>query len=721
MTDAWFSIDAAAGVIVACSEGAAVITGRSLESIVGQPWQEVLPLRPDNLVLTQAVALGQSLALPPLLLVDAAARELCVTGMLQPQEGEGRVLLRLWPLPLAAVEIAGQPGPQDVLAVLGIDHLHYPDAEGVQRSSALTAAVLRSLSGILRGRDDVVAVGSTALALLLREADAAEAADMCGALLSHLHRTLPPEITGTAPARFCIGLAQGSASRSTMATLLAANTALLLARQSGEPDPIRVEAAADPELLAGCALSWGGVFSAPVQPTRRPVEQPGTSPEQLAPRVEPPIAPLERDIDGYVVDNMEGAVDQAMFLARFDLPVAIIGPAGTGKLYVARIIHDESGAAPDLFLQIDCREFRSRKSANTRIAHELARAEGKTLVFKSPHLMHHDAQNKLARQISSRTLADVTPRQYLPRMKLVALFPDRLETLIGSGQLTRQLASAFAGFPITVPPIRDRQQAVLRWAHKILLQEGAARDRDMKGFTPDAERAMLAYEWPGNISEMRQCVRDALEKTPKEWLTPVDLGLFKGIDPDGGDVTQDVQPFLVVAQRGPEAEEVYTATTLEALDGALGEAVHALLEHGLNKPLGQWLEDDIVLAALDRYRGDVSRTASFLHTRSRNISRWQPKIVLREEERGASSLWQAPRRLLREWIRELPQPEYSLLTFLHNKLMFHVNDQAAHLATARRADIMGVSTPTYNKRLRELAQHNPGNGPSSGAGVRPGD
>ena len=85
-----------------------------------------------------------------------------------------------------------------------------------------------------------------------------------------------------------------------------------------------------------------------------------------------------------------------------------------------------------------------------------------------------------------------------------------------------------------MPPIKDRKQAVLRWAHKILGQEGVLRDRDMKGFTPDAEQAMLLYDWPGNISEMRQCIYDALEKTDKDWLTPVDLGLFNGINSGWG-------------------------------------------------------------------------------------------------------------------------------------------------------------------------------------------
>jgi DNA-binding NtrC family response regulator len=422
----------------------------------------------------------------------------------------------------------------------------------------------------------------------------------------------------------------------------------------------------------------------------------------------PPVAPIEKNIEGYVVDNMEGAVDQAIFLARLDIPVAIIGSAGTGKMYVARIIHEQSGAAFDLLVPIDCREFRSRNVANTRIARELVQGEGKTLVFKSPHLMHAEVQLKLARQISSRTLADVSPPRYLPRIKLIALFPEKLEVLIRRGELMEPLASAFAGYPIHVPPIKDRKQAVLRWAHKILGQEGVVRDRDMKGFTPDAEQAMLLYDWPGNISEMRQCIHDALEKTDKDWLTPVDLGLFKGINPDGLPYLPEPKPFLTTVQTNDSEDYTYAPSALEGLDVALGEAVHNLLALNIVKPLGAWVEDELVLAALDRYRGDLRQTGDFLHTKPRNISRWLPKIALREEERNGSALWQKSRRLLREWVRESPQSADSPLLLMADKLLVHVNAQGGALGSATRASIMGVSTPTYLKRMREIGDSKKG-------------
>lgn len=428
----------------------------------------------------------------------------------------------------------------------------------------------------------------------------------------------------------------------------------------------------------------------------RQAKQAPAKPQPAAPR------PLEDHIDGYVGDNMEGAIDQAVFLSRLDVPVAVIGPRGTGKLYVAKVIHQESGAAPEKLVAIDCREFRGRKDALNRIARELERSRGKTLVFKSPHLMNPDAQLKLARQISTRVLADTSPPRYLPANRIIALFPDSLEHLVRFGGLNDRLASVFAAYPIRVPPIKDRKRAVLRWAHKILAQEAVRRDRKLSGFTPDAEQAMLQHDWPGNISEMRECIVNALDKTEKEWLTPVDLGLFKGLSPAGHSGPPAKRAYLQALVDTQEEEDTYAPTTLEELSVALGEALHGLLELEAIKPLGSWLDDEVILAVCERYRDNMRAAADFLQTKPRNIGRWMPKVLSRDHERSASSLWQTPHRLIRQWIREAAVMDEPPQELVQRVLLSHVLRQCEGISVADRARIMGVSVPTYQKRLQDM-------------------
>lgn len=410
--------------------------------------------------------------------------------------------------------------------------------------------------------------------------------------------------------------------------------------------------------------------------------------------------PLDTGIVGYISDAMEGAVDQAIFLAGLDVPIAIVGPRGTGKMYVARTIGQTWGGEDNKLITLDCRELRNRRDADAAIHKALCQGENKTLVFKSPHLMNVDSQRRLAKQLSSRVLHNSNPPQYLPRAKYIALFPDDLCHLSQAGTLTEHLASVFAGYPIHVPPIKDRKQAVLRWGHKILAQECAQRGREVKGFTADAEAAMLQHDWPGNISEMRQRIGAALDNAEKSWVTPVDLGIYKRVDEQQPSATPATQGFLEISQMDTEDED-YQPSALEHLDTVLGEAVNHVVSLDLTLPLGTWLEDEIIVSACDRYRGENSRAARFLQTRSRNIGRWMEGISERENERLASTVWQEPRRKVQEWIRETAQPEKPPLDIARALLLLHLETQGGHLKTPVKATIMGVSAPTYLKRLSQ--------------------
>ena len=698
---ATFSLDWKSGVIDDYNEAAANLLGVTQSALCGKLWSTAICCEEnaDSTLMLAMTAQVRS-ALPPFLIRRVDGRQIAVAGMLVPQGRGAAADLLLWKLlDEGESDLSRSFGTSDIVAVLGVDQLSYDQHWGLAETAQLMTGIRTGLLDIIRNRDAVALPTASSIIIILRDVDLEGALDISRALLSHLRRLdMDP---AQQAARICVGLAQMTTGRTPLSTLLAANNALLQAQCGGGEQRIRAAADDDGKLSVGRALNNNGVFcdnlATALSGLRERGEETATSPAAQAALV----TPIEKGIEGYVGDNMEGAVDQAIFLSRLDIPVAIIGPAGTGKMYIAKIIHDESGGAPEMLIAVDCREFRSRSEANTRIAKELGGGEGKTLVFKSPHLMNSEAQLKLARQITSRTLADVSPPQYLPRVKFVALFPDSLEKLIRQGSLITPLASAFAGYPIHVPPIKDRKQAVLRWAHKVLDQEGILRARDMKGFTPDAEQAMLLYDWPGNISEMRECIVNALEKTEKDWLTPVDLGLFKGITPDGMPYLPAPKPFLAMVETNAADDGAYIPSVLETLDVALGEVLHNLLIANVIKPLGAWIDDEVVLAALDRYRDEIPKAAQFLHTKPRNVSRWLPKIRSRDEERNGNSGWQKSRRLLREWVRESPQLPESPLQLVQDLLIAHVITQCSAISAANRAAIMGVSLPTYLKRLRE--------------------
>ena len=697
----WLHLDIDSGRIAECNELAAGLLGEDVATLRGRPWRDLLCSKGAAEELEHAICAGVRCTLVPFILRRAQLPDVVVGGMVLP--AASAVSLLLWPLLDQGLRLPEDIVPADVIAVLGIEQLATARSGAAADRGALIQEIRSSLFGILRNRDHIAQPVDGSVVLVLKAVSLDDGQDICRALLSHLHSGSALNQQQLAQIRLSVGLAAMSSHPTALDTLLAANNALLRLQYSEGSGRIRVASADDGHYLSRLAANPYALFSGSPALSFSSVRSAGVDPGTTNNTVPMEGAPLERGIEGYVVDNMEGAVDQAIFLANLDIPIAIIGASGTGKLYIAKIIQQQSLAAGDALVVMDCREFRSRGDANKRIAAALENSAGKTLVFKSPQLMSQEVQIKLARQLSSRTLADVSPPRYLPKNQLVALFPDELERLMAQGKLTPQLASVFGGYPIHIPPIRDRKQAVLRWAHKMLEQEGRQRQRNMRGFTPDAEQAMLVHDWPGNITEMRQCITDALDKTDKDWITPVDLGLFKGIRAEGAPYQSEPLPFLSALQREEQQDDSYVPSSMDALDLALGEAVNNLVAGNRLRPLGIWAEDDMVLAALDRYREDRSKAALLLHTRARNISRWLPKIRARDEQRNSLPLWQDCRRLLREWIRESPLADDSPLVQVQGLLLAHVERHTGATTVTQRAGILGVSVPTYHKRLRSEA------------------
>lgn len=213
---------------------------------------------------------------------------------------------------------------------------------------------------------------------------------------------------------------------------------------------------------------------------------------------------------------------------------------------------------------------------------------------------------------------------------------------------------------------------------------------------------MLRHDWPGNISEMRDVIRASLDRTDKEWITPVDLGIFRGISVDGLAASATERPFLEIMQEEQLEDTGYVPSTLEEMRMAIGQALAASMETGTLRPLGAWIDDEIILAACERYGSDGRGAAGFLHTRSRNIGRWMPKILEREPERDGSLLWQEARKLVRQWILEAAPQDVSPQQLAQDMLLSLVLQQCDDVSVADRARIMGVSTPTYQKRLKQL-------------------
>ena len=86
---------------------------------------------------------------------------------------------------------------------------------------------------------------------------------------------------------------------------------------------------------------------------------------------------------------------------------------------------------------------------------------------------------------------------------------------------------------VRIPPLRERGNDAVVIAQAILERRSREHNRQVKGFTPEAMKAIQAYPWPGNIRELENRVNGAVIMTEGKYVTVEDLGLPGD---DGGDL-----------------------------------------------------------------------------------------------------------------------------------------------------------------------------------------
>ncbi|MDE2604539.1 MAG: sigma-54-dependent Fis family transcriptional regulator [Burkholderiales bacterium] len=203
------------------------------------------------------------------------------------------------------------------------------------------------------------------------------------------------------------------------------------------------------------------------------------------------------------------------------LPVLLLGESGTGKELFARAVHEASPRARGPFVVLDCSGlteslfeselFGYEKGAFTG-AHASKRglvetAAGGTLFLDELGDVPLAMQVKLLRLIESGTFRRVGGVEtHQADFRLVAATHKPLLDMVAQGSFRQDLYYRLSAFPIALPPLRERREDIPMLVDSFLQRGDAARR-----FTVDAAAlaALQAYDWPGNIRELRNVLERA--------------------------------------------------------------------------------------------------------------------------------------------------------------------------------------------------------------------
>lgn len=191
--------------------------------------------------------------------------------------------------------------------------------------------------------------------------------------------------------------------------------------------------------------------------------------------------------------------------------VLIMGPDGTGKTLAARALH-ETAAADKAFVTFDC-----AVNGLQHLSADFEAAQGGTLVLRHISEMPDDLQNSLLQLLQQASRAPA----------LIATSENHLTP--SSGFRPELLYRVQVGW-IDMPPLCERAADVLPiadyFARRIARDRGEGRPR----FTSDARAKLLEYDWPGNISELENCIERAMLVQTNGEITARDIRAIGEVD-----------------------------------------------------------------------------------------------------------------------------------------------------------------------------------------------
>ncbi len=227
-------------------------------------------------------------------------------------------------------------------------------------------------------------------------------------------------------------------------------------------------------------------------------------------------------------------------LAATDLTCLIHGESGTGKELLARTLHNLSPRGEHPFIAINCAAipetlieselFGYEKGAFTgadrRRIGWIEAADKGTLFLDELSDMPASVQAKMLRFLQEREIERVGGREKIRvDVRIVCATNKDLREMIATGEFREDLYFRICEMQIDIPPLRDRGEDKIVLARHLLKKYADSFDRNILNFDEQALAAVDSYEWPGNVREMENKIKNAVLMCEGKFITAFDLGL----------------------------------------------------------------------------------------------------------------------------------------------------------------------------------------------------
>ncbi len=298
--------------------------------------------------------------------------------------------------------------------------------------------------------------------------------------------------------------------------------------------------------------------------------------------------------------------------------VLITGPAGSGKEVAARMIHAHSRRTDGPFVVLNCAALNPARFEEAlfgveagndplvqpRRAGVLERAHGGTLLLDEVSDMPLETQGKIVRALQDQTFERLGGSARVKvDVRVLATSNKDLHSEIAAGRFREDLYYRLAVVPLRIPSLKERREDVPSLAQFFLTRSAESSGMPSRELSADALSALQAYDWPGNVRQLRNLM---------DWL------LIMAPGGSGDPIRADMLPPEI----GSNAPALLTIDPTADIMGLPLREARDLFET-------QYLQ-----AQLLRFGGNISRTAQFVGMERSALHRKLKQLGVNSDDRG---------------------------------------------------------------------------------------
>ena len=330
-------------------------------------------------------------------------------------------------------------------------------------------------------------------------------------------------------------------------------------------------------------------------------------------------AGFESNLTGHspAITTLRAAVER---VAPTGSRVLISGPAGSGKEVAARMVHARSRRSDGPFVLLNCATLNPARFeeelfgveagadpiAAPRRAGVLERAHGGTLLLDEVSDMPLETQGKIVRALQDQTFERLGGSfRVKVDVRVLATTNRDLQAEIANARFREDLYYRLAVVPIRMPSLKERREDVPELARYFLERSAETSGMPGRDLSTDALTALQAYDWPGNVRQLRNLM---------DWL----LIMAPGTTNDS--IRAEMLP-AEISQGAPALLHFDPSADLMGLP--LREA-------------RDLFETQYLQAQLLRFGGNISRTAGFVGMERSALHRKLKQLGVNSDDRGAA-------------------------------------------------------------------------------------